>query len=99
MMRVWRQILLGRRFPGGATGRVAERVMKNDRSVTPLLLDERGTAAIEFAAVASFLSFLLLGLTDFGVGYWEKIEVGNAARAGAEYAVPTDGTNPRSQPR
>jgi Flp pilus assembly protein TadG len=37
--------------------------------------------------VATFLCFLLLGLIDFGMGYWEQIQVGNAARAGSEYAI------------
>ncbi len=46
-----------------------------------------GVGAIEFAFVAGILSMLLLGICDFGVGFWEKMQVGNAARAGAEYAV------------
>ena len=49
--------------------------------------DEIGTAAIEFGVVAAFLCFLLLGSIDFGMGYWEHIQVGNAARAGGEYAI------------
>jgi Flp pilus assembly protein TadG len=44
-------------------------------------------AAVEFAIIATFLSLLVLGAIDFGMGYWEQIQVGNAARAGAEYAV------------
>jgi len=39
------------------------------------------------------LCFLLVGLTDFGMAYWEKIQVGNAARAGAQYAM-VHGWNP-----
>lgn len=46
-----------------------------------------GVGAIEFAIIAGILSLLLLGLLDFGIGFWEKMQVGNAARAGAEYAV------------
>ena len=30
---------------------------------------------------------LLLGICDFGLGFWEQMQVANAARAGAEYAV------------
>jgi Flp pilus assembly protein TadG len=52
-----------------------------------LHFDEKGTAAIEFGLVASLLSFLLLGLIDFGMGYWQQMQVGNAARAGGEYAI------------
>lgn len=46
-----------------------------------------GTAAVEFGIIGSFLALLLLGAVDFGVGYWQFIQVGNAARAGAEYAA------------
>lgn len=52
-----------------------------------LLLDDSGTAAIEFGIVGSILSLLLLAVVDFGMGYWDQIQVGNAARAGAEYAI------------
>jgi Flp pilus assembly protein TadG len=52
-----------------------------------LFFDEKGTAAIEFGMVAMILCGLLLGIIDFGMGYWEKIQVGNAARAGGEYAM------------
>ena len=48
---------------------------------------EEGVGAIEFAFIASILSMLLLGICDFGLGFWEQMQVGNAARAGAEYAV------------
>ena len=52
-----------------------------------MFLDEKGIAAIEFGVIGAFLSFLLLGLVDFGMGYWQQMQVGNAARAGAEYAI------------
>lgn len=52
-----------------------------------LCSDERGTAAVEFAIIGTMLTFLLLGAADFGIGYWQYIQVGNAARAGAEYAA------------
>lgn len=61
--------------------------MKTGRCVSRLCLDEEGVAAIEFGIVGMMLTLLLLGLIDFGMGYWEQIEVGNAARAGAEYAI------------
>jgi Flp pilus assembly protein TadG len=48
---------------------------------------EDGVGAIEFAFVAGILSILLLGICDFGLGFWEKMQVANAARAGAEFAV------------
>jgi Flp pilus assembly protein TadG len=67
--------------------------MRNGPGFLQLHFDEKGTAAIEFGLIASFLCFLLLGLTDFGMGYWEKMQVGNAARAGGEYAISI-GWNP-----
>ena len=46
-----------------------------------------GNSTIEFAIVVSFLATLVLGILDFGVGFWEQMQVGNAAQAGADYAV------------
>jgi Flp pilus assembly protein TadG len=51
-----------------------------------LAASRSGLGAIEFALVAGILCTLVLGVLDFGVGFWEQTEVGNAARAGAEYA-------------
>jgi Flp pilus assembly protein TadG len=61
--------------------------MKGGCGFSRLLLDDKGTAAIEFGMVGTVLALLALGLMDFGMGYWEKIQVGNAARAGGEYAI------------
>ncbi len=47
---------------------------------------EQGVSAIEFAVVGGTLSLLLLGILDFGRAYWEKVQVGDAAQAGADYA-------------
>ena len=45
-----------------------------------------GASAIEFALVAAFLVLpLTLGLYDFGTAVYRWMEVGNAARAGAQY--------------
>ena len=68
--------------------------MKNGRRFSQLFLDEKGTAAIEFGVIGAFLSLLLLGLVDFGMGYWQQMQVGNAARAGAEYAIINKVWNP-----
>jgi Flp pilus assembly protein TadG len=51
------------------------------------LTDPSGAAAVEFAIVLPLLALLLLGLVDYGVGFWEAMMVGNAARAGAYYAA------------
>ena len=45
-----------------------------------------GVSTIEFAVTASMLATLAIGMLDFGMGLWQQMEVGNAARAGAEYA-------------
>jgi Flp pilus assembly protein TadG len=74
----------GRRDKGG---RIAEQIMKKGRGFAQLSFDKKGTAAIEFGMVSVFLCFLFLGLIDFGMGYWEQMQVGNAARAGKEYAT------------
>ena len=45
-----------------------------------------GASSIEFALVATFLLVpLTLGLYDFGTALWNWMQVGNAARAGAQY--------------
>ena len=46
-----------------------------------------GVAAIEFAAVAGALCVLLLGVLDFGLGFWEQMQVTHAANAGADYVM------------
>jgi Flp pilus assembly protein TadG len=66
---------------------VAKRIMKDGPRCLQIFLDEKGTAAIEFGVIAGFLCFLLLGLIDLGMGYWERMQVNNAARAGGEYAI------------
>lgn len=46
-----------------------------------------GIAALEFALVAPVLILLVAGAVSFGVGLRMQMEVGEAARAGAAYAV------------
>jgi Flp pilus assembly protein TadG len=94
MMRAQRKNLSGRNLHDrSAIGwrhtacRAARRIMKIGRGFSQLFSDEKGTAAIEFGVIGAFLSLLLLGLIDFGMGYWQRMQVGNAARAGGEYAI------------
>ena len=65
------------------------------RPQNPLWAAQDGVSAIEFAFVAGILSMLLLGVCDFGLGFWEQMQVANAARAGTEFAVKNgyDATN------
>ena len=46
-----------------------------------------GVSTIEFAIVATAVALLLVGIIDFGMGLWDKMQVQNAAQAGASYAA------------
>ena len=52
-----------------------------------LLAAVEGVSTIEFALIGSMLVTLTVGMLDFGMALWQQMEVGNAARAGAEYAA------------
>src|SRR5207244_342619 len=52
-----------------------------------LLVAIEGVSTIEFALIGSMLATLAIGMLDFGMALWQQMEVGNAARAGAEYAA------------
>jgi hypothetical protein len=52
-----------------------------------LALGRRGLAALEFAIVAGVLSVMLMGVYDYGMVAWHKLQVHNAVRAGAAYAA------------
>ena len=94
-MRTQRQIQLGRRrHDRSAIGcgydtacRAAQQITKNGRRFSQLFFDEIGTAAIEFGMAAALPCFLLIGLIDFSASYCKRIQIGNVARAGAEYAI------------
>ena len=46
-----------------------------------------GNAAIEMAVIAPVLVLLLVGIADFGMAVYRKMQVQHAAQAGAEYAM------------
>jgi Flp pilus assembly protein TadG len=46
-----------------------------------------GAAAIEFAIVVPILILTMIGVVDFGVGYYRKMQVQDAAQIGAQYAM------------
>jgi len=46
-----------------------------------------GTAAIEFGFLAPILALMVVGVADFGMGIYRKMQVQNAAQAGAQYAM------------
>src|SRR5690242_2256052 len=48
----------------------------------------RGAVSIEFALATTFILLpLVVAVLDLGLGLYVKMEVGNSARAGAEFAV------------
>jgi len=47
---------------------------------------DSGMSTTEFGLVVSLLASLAVGILDFGSGLVKQMEVGNAARAGADYA-------------
>lgn len=59
------------------------------RSSLRIVGADRGSAAIEFGLVAPILVAMLLGILDFGIGFWDQLQVNTAAQAGAAYAVTT----------
>jgi hypothetical protein len=46
-----------------------------------------GVAAIEFAVLATILLFTTLATADLGMGFYRKMQVENAAQAGARYVM------------
>ena len=51
-----------------------------------------GIAAIEFAIMTPLLIVLMICVVDAGMGFYRKMQVQNAAQAGAQYAVIKDFT-------
>jgi Flp pilus assembly protein TadG len=47
----------------------------------------RGVAAIEFAVMAASLVLMMVCVVDIGMGFYRKMQVQNAAQAGAQYAL------------
>lgn len=49
--------------------------------------DQRGVAAVEFAILIPLLSLMVVSVTDIGLALYRKMQVENAAQAGAQYAI------------
>jgi Flp pilus assembly protein TadG len=62
------------------------------RLVRALRARSDGLAAVEFAVIAPVLSLVMICTVDVGLGFYRKMQVQNAAQAGAEYAA-THGFN------
>lgn len=46
-----------------------------------------GLGAIEFGFIAPVLLTLVLGILDFGMAFWQQMEIANAADAGAQWGM------------
>jgi hypothetical protein len=48
--------------------------------------NDAGATAIEFACIAGVLALMTLGIVDYGRAFWYRMQVQNAAQAGADWA-------------
>jgi len=60
------------------------------RKLSSFYASHGGVAAIEFAIIAPLLSLILLGLVDYGMAVFHRMELQSAVRAGAQYALIKD---------
>lgn len=72
-----------------------EGVMKSDgrmrrfleKAISRLAASRRGAAAVEFALLAPVVVVFLIGLANYGMAQFQKMEMESAARAGAQMAL------------
>ena len=57
------------------------------RPIAAICACRRGVSSVEFAVAAPLLITILTLLVDFGIGFYQKMEVEDAAQAGAHYAL------------
>jgi Flp pilus assembly protein TadG len=57
------------------------------RLLSRLVRTSSGNAAIEAALLVPVLVFMVVGIADFGMAVYRKMQVQHAAQAGAEYAI------------
>lgn len=55
--------------------------------------ERKATSAIELALILPVIAAMIVPLTDLGMAAFTKMEVQNAAQAGADYALKTGGFN------
>lgn len=48
---------------------------------------KEGLGAVELGFIAPVLMTLLLGIFDFGMAFWQQMEIANAADAGAQWGM------------
>ena len=59
----------------------------SNRSLSGLWRAREGLGAIELGFIAPVLMLLLLGIFDFGMAFWEQMQIANAADAGAQWGM------------
>jgi Flp pilus assembly protein TadG len=57
------------------------------RRLVAAVQDKRGAAAVEFGFMIPLLSLMVVSVTDIGLSVYRKMQVENAAQAGAQYAI------------
>jgi Flp pilus assembly protein TadG len=57
------------------------------KRVAALLRAPEGNAVMEFGLVAPLLGAILVPLVDVGIGFYQSMQVQDAAQAGAQYAM------------
>lgn len=57
------------------------------KRVAALLRAPEGNAVMEFGLVAPMLGAILVPLVDVGIGFYQSMQVQDAAQAGAQYAM------------
>lgn len=62
------------------------------------LSDDLGASAVEFALVALILVMLLTGITQFGIVFFQYLEVSHSAREGARWAALGEPAGSVAQP-
>lgn len=75
------------RSAAAGTERAPIAISSCGRSMTALLRGDGGVAAVEFALGATLLAAVLVPLIDVGMGFYQKMQVQDAAQAGAQYAL------------
>ena len=61
--------------------------MTSKRLFSRLWLAREGLGAVELGFIAPVLLTLLLGVLDFGMAFWQQMEIANAADAGAQWGM------------
>ena len=56
-------------------------------TIRALFWSKRGVAAVEFALLVPILSALFIGIANYGLATFERMELESAARAGAQMAL------------